>query len=309
MPSEPFGIQLNDEGQGMFFPGSTISGTVILETKEAKNYSTIQVVLTGEARVNWRRASEAREELIKREAVLWDKSGAGGGQLLPRGSYRWPFTFMLEAPKLPPSHTCSSNGGIYYALEGRIIREGTNKIYRRTLRKLTVGNHIQIDRPECLKSVSQRKEGHVSTLLCTPSGEVELAVSLPRTGYCIEQDAIPFEVAVKNQSGRTIKRLVASIKRVARYTAKDGMSLEEKELATSIDSGSDRITAGSSTTWRPSPLEVPSMTVSLSNCSIISIEYLLRIEAVVFGSTNPAVEVPIVLGSIPLEEKTKNKLS
>ena len=308
MPNEPFGIQLHDESKGMFFPGSTISGTLMLETKEAKNYLSIQVVLTGEARVNWRRASEAREEFIKKEAVLWDKNAAGGGQSLPKGSYRWPFSFVFEAPKLPPSHTCSSNGGIYYALEGRIIREGSDKIYRRTMKKLTVGNHIQIDRPECLKSVNQRKEGHVSTLLCTPSGEVELGVTLPRSAYCIEQDAIPFEVAVQNHSGRAVKRLVASIKRLARYTAKDGTSLEEKELAVSIDNGRDKIPAGGSTTWRPSPLEVPSMTVSC-NCSIIAIEYLLRIEAVVFGSTNPAVEVPIFLGSIPLEEKIKKKLT
>ena len=127
-----FQLQLNTAANGTYFPGSVVSGTLLLTIEEAKDYRTIQISLTGFSRVSWTETVnygdhsrtiefEDRNDLVDLVTVVWDKGEHGGGAKLPPGSYQWPFTFTLQGTDLPPSYE-DEIGKIRYTVVATIVK-------------------------------------------------------------------------------------------------------------------------------------------------------------------------------------------
>ena len=101
-----FTIQLDNPPQGVYFPGMTVSGVVIVENdSEPKAYRKILVALTGEACVYFligKATYHGSESIIHCHLVLWDKDRDAAGGKYPVGTYHYQFSFPLVAPNLPP---------------------------------------------------------------------------------------------------------------------------------------------------------------------------------------------------------------
>ena len=104
--------------------------------------------------------------------------------------------------------------------------------------------------------------------LCWASSPISLTAHVPRTGYCVNQDAIPFEVDTKNGSNRRIRRLVAQLQRQVFYTAQH---YHRVEVITLEEVSSDPIDAGNCLSWRPPPLLVPATESTIANSSMIQV--------------------------------------
>ena len=52
-----FKLVLNAPAQGVFFPGSEVSGILVVKVDEPKSYKNIQVTLVGQAHVSWSESS------------------------------------------------------------------------------------------------------------------------------------------------------------------------------------------------------------------------------------------------------------
>ena len=121
--------------------------------------------------------------------------------------------------------------------------------------------------------------------------------SCSRTGFCIVQDAIPYEVDIENGSNRRIRQLVAQLQKRVVYTAQ-GHHLHS--IKTIAEVASDPIEPGNSRSWQPPPLPVPDTEPTIASCSIIRVNYYLKIKASISGAINPHVDFVLFLGNVPL---------
>ena len=285
--------------------GAFISGRVVLVTEEAKkDYTYIQVAVKVYADVRCTvYGSEvgnfsvtSHEDYIHQTVIVWNRENAPNHELSP-GFNQFPFAFNLQTSgrSLPPSFE-GTYGCIRYEIEATIFRASANKQSKRLSTRVDVAPMVD---PNTIPGVSVPKVLEVVNRFCClwcASGPITLRARVPRTGYCIVQDAITFEVDIENGSNRSIRKLVARLLRLVIYTAQGHHQFETRTLATAT---SNPIEPGISRFWRPS-LPV-SATVPTTTCSsILKVKYYLKIQACISGSYNPHVHFELFFGNVPL---------
>ena len=305
-----FTLQLNNPPSGVYFTGGTVSGTVTAVNDEPKDYKAIQVRIVGAANVHW---SEERgtgddrhtvhysshETYIDTFVNVWDRNAVAGGKF-PPGTFHFPFTLQLGSGNLPPSFN-GTVGHIKYMIEARVMKDGIFKRDTRCEAYINVASIVPINNPNLL----QPKAGQVSKTLCClccASGPINITATVPRTGFCIQKDGIPVEVSVENGSSRDIRQIVACIHQVGHYTAQ-GHHRYSNVIVNRV--ASEPVRGHNSTVWRPPPIAVPNTTPTLLNCGIIQVNYILRVSASISGAINPGIDIPIVLGNVPLQGGTE----
>ncbi len=83
MANSKLNIILNMPPNGVYFPGSVVSGALVIEVDEPKSYNGIQIALVGRAVVSWSEMQgkvlvtlSSNEEYVSLGAVLWSKQHA-----------------------------------------------------------------------------------------------------------------------------------------------------------------------------------------------------------------------------------------
>ena len=300
-----FQLQLNYPPQGVYFTGMAVTGTVLAVSDEPKNYKAIQVKILGFAHVHW---SESRgsgenarietytshEDYLDTSVCVWDKDTSAGGGRFPAGSYLFPFSLQLVGNNLPASYE-GTVGQIKYTIEARVLK-GMLKHDIVCETTIKVVNAVEINRPDLLQPKSMEVEKTLCCLCCA-SGPIVITAHIPRTGYCIQQDSIPMEVAVENGSSREVRQIIASIHKVVEYTAQGHYRYDNLDIATIA---SEPVPAHNTTVWQPPPLVVPVTPATSINCDILQVEYFLRVKAAISWAINPTFDIPLVLGNVPL---------
>ena len=301
-----FQLQLNYPPQGVYFPGMTVTGTVLAVNDKPKDYKAIQVKIVGFAYVHWSESSgsgqsrrtrhyTSREDYLNTFIRVWDKDTSAGGGQFPAGSYQYPFSLKLIGNNLPASYE-GTVGQINYTIEARVIKDGLLK--RDTVCKTTIKvvNMVEINRPDLLQPKSMEVQKTLCCLCCA-SGPIVITACTSRTGYCIQQDSIPVEVSVENGSSREIRQVVASIHKLVYYTAQGRHRHDSLDVATIA---SEPVPAHNTTVWKPPPLAVPDTPATSINCGILQVNYFLRVKAAISWAINPTINIPLVIGNVPL---------
>ena len=288
--------------------GAFISGRVVLVTEEAKkNYTYIQVALKVYADVRWTEFDSetnhdssvtSHEEYIHQTVIVWNKENAPNHELSP-GFYQFSFDLNLQSSgrSLPPSFE-GTYGCIRYEIEATIFTASAKKQNKRLSTRVDVAPIVD---PNTIPGVSLPKVLQVEKRFCClwcASGPITLRACLPRTGYCIVQDAITFEVDIDNGSNRSIRKLVARLLRLVVYTAQGHHRYDTQTLAMVA---SNPIEPGISRFWRPS-LPVPATVPTTTSFCIVKVKYYLKIQACISGShtSNPHVDFDLFFGNVPL---------
>lgn len=304
-----FTIRLNNPPQGVYFPGTTVSGVVVAENdEEPKAYRMIQVVLNGEARVRWSESSGSgnnrrttnyygNETFIQCHSVLWDKDRDAGGGMYPVGTYHYQFSFQLVAPKLPPTHE-GHTGRITYSIDATVHKEGALKLNQKVSAPITVINAVAISHPSLQQPRSMEEQKTVCCLCCA-SGPIVVTATVQRTGYCVGRDSIPFEVTIENGSNRNVRQLVAAIMKNVIYRSNSGRTRPSYITAASVASR-EPIAPHTTLVWKPDAFEVPYIETTSQSCVVIDITYTLKISGTIDFGIDPKINIPLVLGNIPL---------
>ena len=303
-----FRLELASPPQGVYFPGMMVTGTVVCETDKPKDYKQIKVFLRGRADVHWsethgsgenRRTEHysSHEQYIECFTVLWDKSTNG---ILPVGVYRFNFSLQLSGANLPPSFV-GTVGSIKYTVEARVVKDGLLKMDTTAIALINVANVVTVDRPELMQPAAMEVRKTICCLCCA-SAPIVITARIPRTGFCIGHDRIPVEVSVENGSNRTIQQIQASIHKNVVYTAQGRHRYDTRSFQI-VDS--QPIGAHNSTVFRPEPIPIPSDSIipTLTNCGIISVNYFLQVTAVIPWAVNPHINIPIIIGNVPLQNQ------
>lgn len=291
-----------------FYTGSEVSGEVYIMNDEPKNYNGVQVSLIGEADCRWSetyttgsgqnqtthtRYYHSHEDYINEVCVLWRPDQAPD-RLFPPGSYSYPFRFVLNG-NLPPSFQ-GSYGYIRYIIEAR-ISTGALKFDKRAVAEIPVSHVLNINTPNLLTALEFENQKTVCCLCCA-SAPIVLTVQMPRTGYCIGE-SITFTANLQNGSGRRV-RIRALLSQTVLFTAQG--SHRTSSTTVSNIAFSDFIEGGRTQQWSPEQIQIPVGTqTSITTCRIITISHSLSVSVIIPWSINLSVNVPLVIGNVPLQ--------
>ena len=293
---------LNAPAQGVFFSGSEVSGILVVKVDKPKSYKNIQVTLVGQAHVSWsERGSDttvtfsSNETCINLTDIVWRKQVPT--QKLDAGVHNFPFQFQLRA-RLPSSFW-GSVGWIQYYVEGR-IGTGTLKFDHTVKVPIKLLEVVDINVSHLQTPLRAEKQKTLCCFLCT-SAPITLNVELPRRGFCYG-GILPLKVTIENGSSRRL-RLRAQLLQKVVYITVDKESHTQKVVASIT---SRQLEPRTTSTWNPEEFVVPGhlKPTTLGSCGIISIEYFLRVTAIVPWGLNFTIVLAVTIGNVPLHSTT-----
>ena len=313
-PPQVFVIDV-DNGDGVFYPGSIISGRVNLQTSDEKKLRGIYLTLVGRAYVHWsetrssgtgqnRRTTTVHyrdeEPYFNFRVNLW--GGDGGERLLQPGSYQFPFSFKLPEVPLPTSHE-GYTGHVRYWLEARLDRPW--KFDHVTKRAFTILERVDLNLSQEDLAGARRGENQKTLgFLCCKTGPLTLTASTDRGGYCPGENIL-VTAHIGNNTNKEMRRVKATLYRHVVYYA-HGRTRSRNDVVSQMHTN-DPIPAGSNFEWNQQPLPIPASPPSSHTCRIIHTDYVLGIEIVVpTFSINLHLNIPIVIGTEPLRSVYAN---
>ena len=190
------------------------------------------------------------------------------------------------------------DGRISYTVDATLYKEGLFKSDQKVSAPITVANAVAISHPS-LQQPRSKDIRKTLCCLCCASGPIVITATVPCTGYCVGHDSIPLEVTVENGSSRTVRQLTAAIsKRV--ICRSDGGHTQFYNTTVASIASNQPIAPHTTLVWNPETFEVPYVETTLDNCAILTISYFLKICGAIGYAIDPTIEIPLVLGNMPL---------
>ena len=316
-------ISLSQQPQGVLYtPASEIAGEVLLSIREgsqAQQYKRVTVAVLGKVDVYFSLSqsgggSDGRhfresETFFKKVITLWE-DGQSSTSISANGQYIFPFSLSLQsetesATSLPSSLDCR-DAKIRYNIEAKLIRNDSSEIESAScFKRIEIQTNIDINRAELLSPRSAQKEIVAG---CISRDSVTVTATIARTGFCRVADEIPVQVVVEPGSRTQLQYIsTALIQRITCY-AQGQPSVLERLVHSNANTQMPR--KGISFTWNTPRLAIPDqLELSFDNFSFVHIGYFIRVE---FGAKciKPQwIDLPIVIGNVPLSGANSSRLS
>lgn len=297
-----------------FLPGQIVSGTLNFTLEDAKSYQSIEIGLQGGAHVRWTEAAtltmsrgsanatstmnkmvpfDSKETYVEQGLIVWTSEESSSGTIGP-GNFSFDFQFTIPMSCLGSFE--GSYGSIRYIVYGQLKTGKQLGPDHRTEIQIPVARPTDVNLTQFMAPVRQTKRKNVKFLCC--GGDIELTVSLSRTGFCIGRN-VPVSVNVVNGSSRQIK-IQTSIKKQCRYYAQGHTRCETNVLTSIVSPG---ISSHSQQSWTADELILPEVVeVSFEGSTIIQLQYVVEVTAVVPWANNISMLIPITLGNVPFDK-------
>ena len=301
-------------GKG-YSSGCQVTGRVVVEVDEAKNYRQIDISFVGCGKVEWTKGSgedsetyKAREEYSHETVTVWDSSREGHSGTLPAGHHEFPFTFSIpeSCPSSYETERGSSNldAWIRYTLTGQISTKGALKANHTTEKRVIVTKEPSLQ-PANAEPVRQRSQTVKGCLSCV-SGPVDLTVEIPRSGFTVGEK-IPLSVSLENGSGRSLRVEAALVKNVALKARGHGLKRPPQKV---VSVSSNPYRAGSSVSWNPQTLIVPDGHATMETPGrMIKVSYEVRVHVGLRFGQKLEVSISVVIGHSDSPEHVVEKFS
>lgn len=314
MAREQILVSLSQNKDSFYTPGSDVEGHATLHIEGSQlYYRRVTVTIIGRVEVYFTvlSGSEMRhyqesETFFKRSLVVWG-DGTTTSELT-EGRYVFPFSFCLESDSPLPSSLDTRDGRIKYTIEAKLIRMGRTDAEieaAATYTRINVRDNVNINRSDLLAPRSAQKEC-TAGFLCIGRGPITVTATLLRSGYCIVVDQIPVQVVVEPGLGQQLQSVgVSLIQRVTCY-AQHQPSVLHRTMTQVTNVQMPR--KGVSFTWNAPPLEVSDfLELTLTNCSLVQLGYFIRIEYTSRCIDKQVIDIPVIIGNVPLSTTTSNR--
>lgn len=288
--------------------GSSIDGHLVAQVAMPVNVESAWVLFDGKATVNCKSAKDAskrfyfgREDICEEMHVLVGESEEGikstaessGHLAISAGEHKFPF--RINIPSFAPSSLCGKMGIIRYEIQG-VVRTSDRSLCKSDPTSISVSHRVNVAEPHLLLPKQQEVQKIVSSF---PLGSfpLSLAISVPKTGYCVGEE-IPLRVSFVNGRSRSVY-LTAAIEEQIVYTSQAASPVSNHSEETVVNVKSDAMASKSTHEWNPT-IHVPVFAiVDTHACQIIRLSYLLVVTAVVSQShpeRNLSASIPLKLG-------------
>ncbi|XP_015782033.1 arrestin domain-containing protein 4 [Tetranychus urticae] len=310
-----FLILLDDESL-LYFPGSFLSGKVLLELEEPTPAIGLYFHIIGEGVVNLsdkgRIIQTDKENYIDfRMRLLGDggtKSDIGssangsvaGNRILILSPGVHTFPFKLGLPLGLPSTFLGKHGWVQYYCKA-VLKDPQNVLHKNQ-QVFIVMNPIDLNlEPSLLTQPFHCEVEEKIGINCITRGTVSCRVRLDRGGY-VPGESIKIYAHIENNSKVTIKRTKAILTETIQYTVKNKLAHSESRELASLERG--KIVPKASDQWRGELLYIPPLPpTNLRGCHLIKIQYDVYFVIDGKGCKPIKLQLPIMLATYPLRNK------
>ncbi|XP_032638743.1 arrestin domain-containing protein 2 isoform X2 [Chelonoidis abingdonii] len=210
--------------------------------------------------------------------------------VLQAGKHEFPFTFQL--PETLATSFEGRHGNVRYWVKAKLHRPWS--IVKKAKKEFTVIEPIDINTPALLAPQAGVKEKLARAWYCN-RGLVSISAKIDRKGYT-PGEVIPIFAEIDNCSTCTVVPKAAIIQ-TQTFIAR-GAKKQKKSVVASI--AGDSIAAGKREVWHGRALKIPPVGPSILQCRIIRVEYALKVCVDIPGTSKLLLELPLVIGTIPL---------
>ncbi|MBN3320360.1 ARRD3 protein, partial [Atractosteus spatula] len=300
---------LNDSAVAVFSSGDSVSGRVVIEVTGEIRVKSLKIHAKGFAKVRWTESRNAgsntaytqnyTEEVeygIRVFGILFSfvsDEDNSEESLTTIHSGRHEYAFSLELPQTPLATSFEGkHGSVRYWVKAELHRPWL--LPMKVKKEFTVFEHIDINTPSLLSPQAGTKDKTLCCWFCT-SGPISLSAKIERKGYT-PGESIQIFAEIENCSSRMVVPK-AAVYQTQTFYAKGKMK-EVKQLVANLRGES--LSSGKTETWNGKMLKIPPVSPSILDCSIIRVEYSLMVYVDIPGAMNLFLNLPLVIGTIPL---------
>ncbi|XP_028857218.1 arrestin domain-containing protein 2 isoform X1 [Denticeps clupeoides] len=286
----------------VFSSGDVVSGKVVVELAGAARVESLKLHAEGFAKVHWTESrsagsstaytqnfSDEVEYLNRREVLL--QADNGEHTTLSAGRHEFPFSFQLPEETLVTSFE-GKHGSIRYWVKVKLHRPWFT--VKKLKKEFTVIEPIDINTPSLLAPQAGTKE-KMARIWYRNFGQVSITAKIDRKGYT-PGEVIPVFAEFDNSTSRSVVPK-AYITQTQTFIARGTMKQKKSVVATICG---DVVGARRRETWHGRAIKIPPVGPSILQCRIIKVEYVLRVCVDVPGTSKLSLELPLVMGTIPL---------
>ncbi|XP_013791439.1 arrestin domain-containing protein 3-like, partial [Limulus polyphemus] len=220
-----------------------------------------------------------------------------GREILAEGHHEFRFSFQLPSGGISTSFE-GKYGSIRYWVKAEMEKPWS--FNHKTKKAFTVISPIDINRTEYLVAVENSVEKTLCCCWCT-SGPISMYARTDRRGYC-PGESIAITADFENLSSRIIIPH-ATLHQTQTFAA--GGKSRFRHSKFTIVTGL-AIQPGRTANWDFQLLKIPAVSPSIINNCLIRVDYAVRITLQIPGAYNLSVNLPIVIGTVPLRTRPPN---
>lgn len=297
-------VQLDGATAGaepVFSGGQRVAGRVLLELTGAARVGSLELRARGRAHVHWTESRSAGSstaytqsysehvDLVSHRATLL-ASDTGEPTTLPAGRHEFAFSFQL-----PPALVTSfegTHGSVRYSVKATLRRPWVPA--RRTRTVFTVIETLDINTPALLAPQAGTR-GKVARSWYCNRGLVSVSAKIDRKGYT-PGEVIPVFAEVDNGCSRTVRPRAALVQ-TQTFVARGARKQKRAVLA---GLAGEPVAPGRRGLWQGRVLRIPPVGPSILHCRVLQVDYSLKVCVDIPGSSKLLLELPLVIGTVPL---------
>lgn len=299
-----FVVQLDGARAGtepVFHGGQAVAGRVLLELAGAARVRALRLRARGRAHAHWTESRSAgsstaytqsyseRVEVVNHRATLLAPD-SGDIATLPAGRHEFPFSFQLPISLVTSFE--GKHGSVRYSIKATLHRPWVPA--RRARKVFTVIEPVDINTPALLEPQAGAREKVARSWYCN-HGLVTLSAKINRKGYT-PGEVIPIFAEIDNGSTRPVETRAALIQ-TQTFMAR-GARKQKHTVVASVDG--EPVGPGRRALWPGRALRIPPVGPSILHCCVLSVDYSLKVCVDIPGSSKLLLELPLVIGTVPL---------
>ncbi|XP_056232657.1 arrestin domain-containing protein 3-like [Seriola aureovittata] len=278
--------------ENTFTNGDTINGRIIVEVSKETKIQSLIFVAKGKARVCWHEhygqhqhhVYWSDEKYYEVKHHILREARQDGTEVIGKGRHVFPFSFKIPDRKIPSSFKASI-GKIVHKLRAELKQ--SMKLTKTAKVHFTFVSKADMDIPGLMEPQYGSKDKSVKLF---GSGNVSMDVHTKRMGYK-QGEVFQVIVEISNRSSRTVKPKFMLYEKRSFFAQGRRRVCTNEILKEKIEA-----VASSSKETVTKVISIPrELAPSILNCSIIKLEYRLKIQLDIKCAIDPQIKLPIVV--------------
>ncbi|XP_036409587.1 arrestin domain-containing protein 2-like isoform X4 [Megalops cyprinoides] len=295
-----FKLVLDGPDDAVYSSGEILSGQVVLELNRDIKVRSLKVQGRGVATAHWLEnrsvgTNTAYNDYTSKETYFRKRQHLirdnGEMVVLQAGRHEFPFSFQLPEETLVTSFE-GKHGSVRYWVKVKLHRPWAT--VRKIKKEFTVIQPIDINTPALLAPQAGTKD-KMARQWYRNFGQVSITAKIDRKGYT-PGEVIPVFAEFDNSSSRPVVPR-ASINQIQTFIARGTM--KQKRSVVAVLCG-DAVAPRCRESWQGRAIKIPPVGPSILQCRILRVEYILKVCVDVPGTSKLSLELPLVMGTIPL---------
>uniref|UniRef100_A0A8C9S0G6 Arrestin C-terminal-like domain-containing protein n=1 Tax=Scleropages formosus TaxID=113540 RepID=A0A8C9S0G6_SCLFO len=282
-----------------FSSGDRIAGRVVVEVAKEVEVTRLAVKAKGEAYVSWSEKHGddedsywARERYFKvKQLLVADRKDDGDDLSAPTsglpydpGTRVYPFSLQIPEGNFPSSFK-GVHGYITYTLEAKLSR--SMRIPSGAKAEFTIYSKPSMNTNQLMEPLFGAVQKKMKFFT---SGTVSMNVTVDKAGY-VQGEKLNISAEVENNSSRTLKPKFSLDQKQSFFAQRSSEIVRKsifKEIGEPIPPSAQKIV-------QKELIIPPDLPASILNCSLLKVEYILKVYLDVPYARDPEVEFPLVI--------------